>query len=605
MWLQKLKLKPKIIGGTISLIFITILSITVYIELSWQANTTEATQKMIDEICVNNASKVKELLDANISAAKDLAIVFEKFDSIDKNNRRRVLNDLIENMLRKYPTLVGIGSCWEPNALDGRDDFWRNKKDHDHTGRFIPYWFRSNGEIKMEALKDYTVPGAGDYYLIARNTGHDAITEPYKYNVGGKEIHMVTYSVPVKKNGNVVGAVCIDIALDKLQSIIESIKPYKKTATALFTNKEFIIAHVDKNRVGKKVSEVEGDINGEYMGQLLDAVKNGTVARYTKYVDLFESETTFQVVPVKVGDTGQTWSIPIAVGLDEVYAGMNSSIFTANIISVLALILISFVIYFFVNSVINRIGKIKDVMDELSKGNLRERANDSSFDEIGDISRSVDTFVETLTGFADRMSKVAKGDLNQEVQMMSEVDQVAPGLISIIDSLQNLHSEIQQLVDAAVNGKLSSRGNPDLFEGGYKEIVVGLNQTLDAVIEPINDSISNLELIAQGDFRSRITGNYKGDHQKLKNTINSMNDSLTNLISTISEAVEATASATNEISSSAEEMAAGAEEQSAQSHEVATAVEQMTQTVIQTAENASLATQTTTSSVEIANEGGE
>lgn len=188
---------------------------------------------------------------------------------------------------------------------------------------------------------------------------------------------------------------------------------------------------------------------------------------------------------------------------------------------------------------------------------------------------------------------------------MGEQDQVAPALISIIDSLRNLHGEIEQLVDAAVNGKLSSRGNPELFEGGYKEIVEGLNKTLDAVIEPINDSIGNLELIAQGDFRSRITGNYKGDHQKLKNTINSMNDSLTNLVSTITEAVEATASATNQISSSAEEMAAGAEEQSAQSHEVATAIEQMTQTVIQTAENASLATQTTTSSVEIADEGGK
>jgi len=602
MWLQKLKLKSKIIGGTISLVFFSILFIIVYIEMSWQENTTKATQKMIDEICKNNAGIIKDMLNHNISAAQDLASIFEKYDSFEKNNRRKAFNDIIKNVLSKYPDLIGIGTCWEPNALDGRDAYWKNKEGHDNTGRFIPYWYRSEADVKLTHATDYT---SSDYYLIPYNTRKESVTEPYNYNVGGKTVQMVTYSVPLTKNGKFLGVVAIDIALNQLQEVIESIKPFKKTATALFTNKEFIIAHVDKNKVGKKVSEVEGDMVGKYLQQFVSAIRNGQKFSFYTYIEPFESEAAFQVVPIKIGNTSTTWSIPIAIGLDEVYEDMYASIFTVNIISILAIVLISFAIYFFVNSVIKRINRLKYIMDELSKGNLKQKADDISLDEIGDISRSIDKFTETLTIFVDKMDKVAKGDLKQEIQVMSDRDQVAPGLISIIESLKNLHSEIQQLVVDAVNGNLSSRGNAELFEGGYREIIRGLNQTLDAVIEPINDSIRNLELIAQGDFRSRITANYKGDHQKLKNTINSMNDSLTHLISTISEAIEATASATNEISSSAEEMAAGAEEQSAQSHEVATAVEQMAQTVIQTAENAGLATKTTTDSVEIANEGGE
>ena len=70
--------------------------------------------------------------------------------------------------------------------------------------------------------------------------------------------------------------------------------------------------------------------------------------------------------------------------------------------------------------------------------------------------------------------------------------------------------------------------------------------------------------MALGDLTPRVTGNYQGDHQMLKNSINKMGESVSKILNQVKEAVQATASAANEISSSTEEMAAGAQEQSAQ-----------------------------------------
>ncbi|MFA8341618.1 MAG: methyl-accepting chemotaxis protein [Rhodothermaceae bacterium] len=605
MFFQKLKLKPKLIGGTVFFVVITMFSITQYMESSWKENTTEVTKKMMNEICDRNGEKISTIIHDDIQVAQGLSVMMKSYKTINSTERRKVFNEILKNTLIQHSNLLGLWTCWEPNALDNRDNSNKNKAGHDQTGRFVPYWVRSNGQISVSPLVDYTTPGAGDYYLLAKNSGRSTITEPYLYDVGGKQVLVVTYTVPIKEDGKVVGAVGLDFSLENFQTMIESIKPYQKTAAALFTNQESIIAHVDKARVGKKVIETEADIIGDYMNQFREAIKNGHSTSFTRYLDLFESETAFQIIPIKIADTGVTWSIPIAIGLDEAYAKMNSSITFVNIISILAIIAISGIIFFLANSIIKRIQGIKKVTDELNRGNTTLRLNTNEMDEIGDMARSLDDFCNTLDGFAGTMKLVADGDLNQKVEMMSEDDRVAPGLISIIDSLQNLHKEIQTLISDAINGNLSSRGNSDLFKGGYKEMVDGFNHTLDAIIEPINGSLETLNLFSQGDFRQRITADYKGDHRKLKDTVNSMADSLTSLITAITEAIEATASASSQISSSAEEMAAGAEEQSAQSHEVATAIEQMTQTVVETSQNANLAAQITSDSVQIANEGGE
>ncbi|WP_172452716.1 hypothetical protein [Chromatium okenii] len=54
-------------------------------------------------------------------------------------------------MLEANPQLVGLGSYWEPNAFDGRDaEFVNVAPENDATGRYIPYWNRAGGMVKVE-----------------------------------------------------------------------------------------------------------------------------------------------------------------------------------------------------------------------------------------------------------------------------------------------------------------------------------------------------------------------------------------------------------------------------------------------------------------------
>ncbi len=91
---------------------------------------------------------------------------------------------------------------------------------------------------------------------------------------------------------------------------------------------------------------------------------------------------------------------------------------------------------------------------------------------------------------------------------------------SISKVLGNLIGEAKRLADAAVAGKLQTRGNPDLVSLEFRPIVEGVNDTLDAVIGPLNVAAEYIDRISKGDIPEKITDNYNGDFNEIKNNLN-------------------------------------------------------------------------------------
>lgn len=249
--------------------------------------------------------------------------------------------------------------------------------------------------------------------------------------------------------------------------------------------------------------------------------------------------------------------------------------------------LVAFGFAFVISKIISApVVKAGNMMKKMSVGNLRMRLNSDSKDEIGEMSRAMDTMANNLSGFVGVMNEVAEGNVNVDWEAKDPEDEIAPGLYNILVSLRSLVSETQMLIDASIQGNLSIRGDENKFQGGYREIVAGINQTLDALLEPVKESSKVVEVMSTGDLTVRVEGEYNGDHQLMKNSINKLADSLGGLVQQVAESAEATVSASSEISSSSEQMAAGAQEQSSQTTEVAGAIEEVSKTIFETSQSA-------------------
>ena len=97
---------------------------------------------------------------------------------------------------------------------------------------------------------------------------------------------------------------------------------------------------------------------------------------------------------------------------------------------------------------------------------------------------------------------------------------------SISTVLSTLIGEATRLSQAAIEGRLQTRGNPELVSDEFRPIVVGVNATLDAVIGPLNVAAEYVDRISKGDIPSPITDTYHGDFNEIKNNLNQCIDAV-------------------------------------------------------------------------------
>ncbi|MEW6194077.1 MAG: methyl-accepting chemotaxis protein [Bacteroidota bacterium] len=289
-------------------------------------------------------------------------------------------------------------------------------------------------------------------------------------------------------------------------------------------------------------------------------------------------------------------------------ADLSDIISNTRIISVVVMIFGSLVFLFafvkIANTLTNPIEKLKQVITKYSIGDFEEKIDITSKDEFGELSQLLEQMRGAQHNKIEAANEISKGNLDLQINVLSEKDMLSKSFVVVVENLNNLIFELKLVTDEIIDGKLSMRGNPDKFYGAYKEIVIGVNSTLDALFMPIKEGVGVLGDMAKGNFTARVNGTYKGDHRMIADSINSLGDALVDVLNNISEMVNLTASISEQISSSTEEMAAGAQQQSVQSVEVASTVEEMTKTIMDTSRNASRAADASKKAGEVAREGG-
>jgi methyl-accepting chemotaxis protein len=179
----------------------------------------------------------------------------------------------------------------------------------------------------------------------------------------------------------------------------------------------------------------------------------------------------------------------------------------------------------------NPVQKALEMFKEIGKGHLGTRLRMNRKDEIGEMAATMDKFADDLQNIViGTMKKVADGDLSTDVHVVDKDDEIAPALKNTIDSLRGLVAEAGMLTKAAVEGQLGTRGNASKYKGAYRDIVQGVNETLDAVIGPLNVAAEYVERISKGDIPPRITDKYNGDFNEIKNNLNQCIDAVNLLV---------------------------------------------------------------------------
>jgi methyl-accepting chemotaxis protein len=144
--------------------------------------------------------------------------------------------------------------------------------------------------------------------------------------------------------------------------------------------------------------------------------------------------------------------------------------------------------------------KASHMLEEMSQGHLSERLEMDTKDEIGQMSVAMDQFADDLQNVViGTMNQISNGDVSANISLDDPQDEISPALKRTIDTIQTLITDATMLSQSAVEGRLNTRGSVDAFSGGFKEIMAGVNDTLDALVGFI-DVMPTPVLIIDNDY---------------------------------------------------------------------------------------------------------
>jgi len=141
------------------------------------------------------------------------------------------------------------------------------------------------------------------------------------------------------------------------------------------------------------------------------------------------------------------------------------------------------------------------------------------------------SFVSPVNRIVQRVRSVSRGDLSEsddkfksDMLRKDEIGMMTNDLSIMISRIRDVLKETDMLICAVQDGKINIRGDEQAFSGVWRELVVGVNNVLNAFVLPFKMTASYIELISAGNIPEKITHEYKGDFNNIKDNLNLLID---------------------------------------------------------------------------------
>jgi len=312
-----------------------------------------------------------------------------------------------------------------------------------------------------------------------QHKGKTIITEPYIDSETERLVFTVAKTSETSK-GEFNGVVAADVFLDVLDSIVSARKITEDGESYLLEAKGVYLTSKDKGKIMN--SNFFDDLGKDFAREQVLAGKG----------NIFFSEKEYLAVsPLR----GTDWFI---VSKGSLAILDKSSIFSVwTVIAVVMIFAIAFS-SFFAGIISRRIYSVKNTIDTISKGDISRRLNENHKDEIGDISRHLNKFLNVLSSF---VHSVDDGVL---VLNKSSVDlsSISGKLVQSSTSTAQQTSLVASSADTMVNNINSIATGIEHASSNAKEAastaeVMSMNiNTVAAAIEEMGSSISQIALSA-------------------------------------------------------------------------------------------------------------
>ncbi|XPS39321.1 methyl-accepting chemotaxis protein [Aliarcobacter butzleri] len=504
--MKKLNFGTKLLLVLVSITAVS-LSLMIYIISS---NTFESlknqSQEYVNEMAKSNALEIRNTLDKAVVISNTIANRYESAIEHNEKLSKEGTIKYLKEVLNQNKFLLGVWFTFEDGTLvytknDGSDKTNYYTKD----GVFQPYVVRnSDGSFTIEASNDFSLES--EWINKPYKNKEVSITEPYNYEIDGKNVLLTTVSSPVYYKGKFVGAVGVDFSLDFFNKKINEIKLFENGYGALFDNYGKFIAHPKTENIGKYIKDVT---KNETILNAIEKSKNGEKNSYFAKNLKTGTDSYNYVYPIQFGDTKNYWTF-IATAPEDEYLSEASFVKNFSIIAGIVVLSIIIIVILISMRILNKnltiikdglLGFFSFLNKEEKKAHLIELDSQDEFGQmakvinenikkteslilqdnvlIDDVKRVVD---EVKAGYLDK--RIEKSTQNESLE---ELKNNFNGMLEI--TKQNICIDINKVVSVLDSfGKLDFRPK---IENDNGKVAVGINNLATIINKMLVENKTN------------------------------------------------------------------------------------------------------------------
>lgn len=401
--------------------------------------TTKARQMSIEEakkVTKNKADEYVNVIKTNLLAdfykTKTLAQIGQSYQKIPWEEWIKIFDDQQFQIICENPHYLAVATSWE---LQQTDPEWKKP-----FGRVISGWTRDEkGNItKIEINRNFDGDDISSDYYHLKITGESSIDDPELWSPTGKiedQYINTNFSVPIKLGNTFIGLAGIDVDLERFQDIIKTIVPLKNSFSCLLSNNGTYVTSSDPELIGKQFNEIHPEINDKF--KIIENIQSGKDFSFI-YKDFF-----YVFAPLKVKDIHKPWSVAFVVPKKTLTIKAQKILYISLVTGFIGFIMLSIVIWFIARNISNPIIKVTNVLTKLAGGKIDKSLimDISSKDEIGEMTRALNTSIAGLNTKTEFANLIGSGNIDAQLELLSEDDMLGIALNNMRNNIKTAKDE--------------------------------------------------------------------------------------------------------------------------------------------------------------------
>ena len=319
------------------------------------------------------------------------------------------------NLLGKSETMEALAMSWADNMPEG--EALQDVVSHLGSRPGVQSFYIGKPDGSYAASQSLPAgydPRTRDWYKNA--AASDKVEISPVYRTASDQSNVVTLSRAVRKNGELIGVIGMNLAVEQITEFLKDIKVGETGSLfVLGPNSEYIY-HKKFTLDDPPLNELDGGKYKDLAARFTSDEAQAFEAEFQGVKKFFRSEP--------IGTTG--WHIVIEMPFSEAFAAATRMSYAILGISLAALALLGGITYYFLTGMISPIEILSESMGFISKGDLTHKLPTSErVDEIGVLQNSSNAMLATLRKMVEDTTKAADQVLTSSETLTASSTQTA------------------------------------------------------------------------------------------------------------------------------------------------------------------------------------